>query len=145
MVKNLEITEVSIFVHGQHVVAWCHQTYSCKRKGKGSKKNRNMVVYGVILTKFRQSFKLGWERRKVALFCKRQKNKLILLEVCAETAKKISWSVAQFITQAVILLPLSHYLCRVYFFFPPTETKVKTCCKVSVRCETWESAVVSWI
>ena len=30
--------------------------------------------------------------------------------------KKISWSVAQIITQAVILLPLSHYLCRVYFF-----------------------------
>ena len=52
-----------------------------------------MVVYGVILTKFGQSFKLGQKRREVALFCKRQKNKLILLEVCevcAETAKKIS-------------------------------------------------------
>jgi len=57
LVKNVEITEVNIFVHGQHVVAWCHHTYSCKRKG--SKKNRNMVVYGVILTKFGQLFKLG--------------------------------------------------------------------------------------
>ena len=92
---------------------------------------------------------LNWVKRdkKLHFSVKGGKNKLILLEVCevcAETAKKISWSVAQIITQAVILLPLSHYLCRVYFFLP-TETKVKTCCKVSVRCEAWESALVSWI
>ena len=36
-------------------------------------------------------------------------------------------------------------ICVASIFFPPTETKVKTCCKVSVRCETWESALVSWI
>lgn len=64
---------------------------------------------------------LNWVKRdkKLHFSVKGGKNKLILLEVCevcAETAKKISWSVAQIITQAVILLPLSHYLCRVYFF-----------------------------
>ena len=138
MVKNLEITEVSIFVHGQHVLAWCHQTYSCKRKGKGSKKNRNMVVYGVILTKFGQSFKLGQKRRKVALFCKRQKNKLILLEVCevcAETAKK-SAEVSLNLSPKQLFYCRCRIICVASIFFPPTETKVKTCCKVSVRCET---------
>ena len=36
-------------------------------------------------------------------------------------------------------------ICVASIFFLPTETKVKTCCKVSVRCEAWESALVSWI